>query len=148
MAEDAVTASAFERLQGLIQDGPDLEDLDQFDDVLTRVAAFIKSGDLLENIGSFCSENCAAFADSDGEYKLEWTPMHEQYSMIIESQLESFLQSQGIELIQFYEICKECQARSKEEGRWNRDAMFVQLLTASTEFEGFVTLMRDFAAES
>ena len=143
----AATASAFERLQGLIADGPDLEDLDAFDDTLTRVAAFVKSGDLLANIQSFCTENAATFAAADGEYKLEWTPIHEQYAMIVESQLEGFLQSQGVTLESFYGVCKECLDKSRLEGRWNRDAMFVQLLTASTEFEEFVTLMRDFADE-
>ena len=46
-----------------------------------------------------------------------------------------------------HHLCKECLDKSRLEGRWNRDAMFVQLLTASTEFEEFVALMRDFADE-
>jgi len=136
-------ASAFEHLQALIANGPDLEDLDEWDDVLTRAAAFCKSGTLLSEVESFCKEHAGGFeVVEEGEYPLYFTQLHEEYAARIEDRLEDFLKSQGCSIENFYETCKACLERSRTEQRWNKDAMFVQVLTASTEFEEFVGLMR------
>ena len=60
----------------------------------------------------------------------------------MEALLEDFLRREGVGVEQFFATCKECLDRSRAEGRWNKDAMFVQVLTASCEFEEFVGLMK------
>eukprot|EP00966_Prymnesium_polylepis_P123475 2854887-Prymnesium_polylepis.1 len=177
-------ATAFEHLQALIANGPDLDDLDEWDDILTRTAAFCKSSSLLTEVEKFCKEHAGGFeVVEEGEYPLYFTQLHEEYAARVEELLEGFLRSQGCSTKQFYETCRACLERSRSENRWNQDAMFVQVvarpgaprvargcsvscrhpsaqprcpgqcarvlriprrqvLTASTEFEEFVGLMR------
>ena len=135
--------SAFEHLQALIANGPDVQDLDEFDDVITRVAAFCKSSSFLAQVEEFCCRHAASFAgQSSSEYPLAWTGLHEQYATLVESNLEGFLLAQGTSNADFVKECQAVLARSRGESRWNRDAMVVQVLTASTEFEEWVALMR------
>ena len=159
--------SAFEHLQALIANGPELTDLDEWDDILTRVAAFCKSGTLLQDVEAFCTEHAPGFEVETSEgFPIYWTQLHEQYAARMEQQLEEFLGSQGTSIDSFFATCKTCLERSRAEGRWNKDAMFVQVsawlwpsmwwtfvkppysttclqvLTASCEFEEFVALMR------
>ena len=130
--------SAFEHLQALIANGPDLTDLDEWDDILTRVAAFCKSGTLLADVEAFCTEHAPGFdveTSQDG-YPIYWTQLHEQYAARIEQQLEAFLSSQGASIESFYATCRDCLERSRAEGRWNKDAMFVQVSQRALSLHG------------
>ena len=122
-------ASAFEHLQALIANGPDLSDIDAWDDILTRVAAFCKSGGLLAEVESFCSEHAGGFdqAEDEEEYPLYWSGLHKEYAAMIERLLEGFLGEQGYTPLRFFDVCRECLSRSRTEQRWNREAMFVQV---------------------
>ena len=130
-------ASAFEHLQAIIANGPDLSDLDEWDDILTSVAAFCKSGSVLTEIEAFCVSHAddAGFLDDSSEYPLSWTPLHQRYTVLVESLLEGFLSAQGFSAHEFYAACS---AALQKTSRSSRDAMFVQMLLASTEFEEFV----------
>tara|TARA_B110000046_G_C12846196_1_gene335773 strand:- start:201 stop:761 length:561 start_codon:yes stop_codon:yes gene_type:complete len=138
--------SAFEHLQCLIANGPDLEDLDAHDDLMTRLAAFCKSGELLCDVQAFCTQHADEFAEfSGGEYPLSWTALHASYSKLIEQALEGFLASQHCSADAFYAECRSCLDRSRSDSRWNRDALIVSVFLASNEFEEWAALMSSVA---
>jgi hypothetical protein len=142
------TISAFEHLQALIANGPDLEDLDEHDDLMTRLAAFCKSGTLLSAIEAFCVQHAAdGFADHGeaSEFPLEWTSLHEEYSVLIERALGDFLVSQRVSSEDFYAHCRTVLDQSRADSRWNRDAMVVTVFIGSSEFEEWVALMKSIA---
>ena len=113
-------------LQALIANGPDVSDLDDDDDLLTRAAAFCKSRTMLGR-GSLCQEHAPGAGTEKGdEHPLYWTQLHLEYNRRVETLLEEFLKQQTCSAKQFYATCKDCLERSRAERRWDKNAMFVQ----------------------
>jgi len=111
--------------------------------LVTRLSAFCKSSTLLSRIESFCKQHVNILVGQTGssEFPLEFTVLHSQYCALVETALEDFLAKQQITADSFYAECKACLDRSQQESRWNRDAMVVQVFTASNEFQEWVSLM-------
>ena len=120
---------------------------------ITRLSAFCKSSTLLDRLECFCKHHAEVIVGqtSTSEFPLEFTMLHEQYCALVEAALEEFLAKQPrlngkwMTADAFYAECKACLDRSKQESRWHRDAMVVQVFSASNEFQEWVSLMRSVA---
>ena len=116
---------------------------------MTRLAAFCKSGTLLDDVSTFCLQNTDTFAATGateaGAYSLEMTALHASYCALVEAKLEEFLVGQRVASDDLHAACKACLQRSQQESRWNRDALVARTFIASNEFEEWAELMRSVA---
>ena len=77
------------------------------------------------------------FEGGSEEHKLSHTGLHEEYSAIVEGMVERHLRGAGTTTDDFYEMCREAQASQDP-----AVDIFVQLVSASTDFPVFADLMR------
>ncbi|CAK0792386.1 unnamed protein product, partial [Prorocentrum cordatum] len=102
---------------------------------------------------AFVGEHCVGFAhagslEADGlGHPLEWTALHRQYqefgsksSELFDAQLEGFLAAEGVPREAFVALARSL-SRARADYRTGWDA-FLAEITASSDYGGFVALMR------
>ena len=137
-------------------------------DILQQAAEFFMGEEFQDAIDSFVDDNFSLFADqteiyadvdhSDSESeeylavgitREHSTLQHEAYArfqQLFEEKLETFVERQGVDRQGFLRACK--QAVSDDAlGIENMGTVFVDLLLATSEYEGFVTMMATQAKE-
>ena len=82
----------------------------------------------------FVTAHAAHFdgATADGEQRLEWTQLYNEYTAIFDVQLESFVEERGTTVPEFLA------AAQGEEGL---ASLYISLILASTEYDAFVGMM-------
>jgi hypothetical protein len=137
-------------------------------EILQQAAEFFMGEEFQDAIDSFVDDNFSLFADqteiyadvdhSDSESeeylalditREHSTLQHEAYArfqQLFEEKLETFVERQGVDRHGFLRACK--QAVSDDAlGIENMGTVFVDLLLATSEYEGFVTMMATQAKE-
>ena len=71
---------------------------------------------------------------ADGEQRLEWTQLYNDYTAIFDVQLESFVEERGTTVPEFLA------AAQGEEGL---ASLYISLILASTEYDAFVGMMAE-----
>ncbi|CAK0792365.1 unnamed protein product, partial [Prorocentrum cordatum] len=95
---------------------------------------------------AFVGEHCVGFAhagslEADGlGHPLEWTALHRQYQELFDAQLEGFLAAEGVPREAFVALARSL-SRARADYRTGWDA-FLAEITASSDYGGFVALMR------
>lgn len=131
---------------------PLLKDMDKDDDVLEWVSAFVGSEFFQDSVDAFCEAHADKFtilltkggpraADLDAVESL-WQELHVQFVDSANAMIEGFLPQHGFTMDQYTTRCEEEMRLSEERQRHTRLSFFVQLLTACTEYEQFLNLMR------
>ncbi|TMW60207.1 hypothetical protein Poli38472_000249 [Pythium oligandrum] len=131
---------------------PLLKDMEKEDDVLDWVAAYIGSESFQDGVDAFCEEHGEKFkilmtkggprSEDLDAVEEEWKQLHTQFVDNAHAQIEAFLESKGFTAEHYKNRCDEEMRLSEERQRHTRLSFFVQLLTACTDYEQFLNLMR------
>jgi hypothetical protein len=79
-------------------------------------------------------------ATEKNEYKLEYTRAYEDFKALFEEKMEGFIEKElGVSVQRFYSILK----KKTEEDEYSNEAIFGQILLAVTDFDVFMTMMRE-----
>tara|TARA_B100000780_G_scaffold275377_1_gene241881 strand:+ start:1084 stop:1572 length:489 start_codon:yes stop_codon:yes gene_type:complete len=138
------------------------------EDILQKAAEFFMGEEFQDAIDQFVNENYRLFSDqteiyadvdhcdSDSEeylqqnitrgHGLEQHAAYQQFQELFEYKLETFVQKQGINRAGFLRQCKNA-ISDDAQGIENMGTVFVDLLLATSEYEGFVTMMATQAKE-
>jgi len=110
-------------------------------DLLKEVQQFFFSNnDLASSFESFINERSDVVDLSTDEYKLEYTTIFREYSALFERKMEDFIvNTLHSDVYEFYRLLKV----KVEEGEDSMDAFFAQVLIAVTDFDLFMTMMRE-----
>jgi hypothetical protein len=140
---------------------------EEHDNLLGRAAMYFMSDEFQEPISMFVSENCmlfrnqmeyadADFDDEDAEeyLKLEVTRGHsldqhrvyEDFQSIFDQQMETFIDRNEVDKFHFLRLCRRAIDES-DEGRETMGSVFVELLLATADYEGFVAMMASEASK-
>ena len=77
------------------------------------------------------------------EFKLEYTDIYNEFQELFEKTLSEFITSRGSTVKEFYLLLRDAFEEDEEGER----AIFAQIMTATTDFDVFMQLMRDTAEE-
>ena len=143
------------------QDESKSEKVDE-EDILQKAAEFFMGEEFQDSIDNFVLENHHLFTDqteiyadvdhcdSDSEDYLptgitrgHGLPQHAAYQSfqdLFELKLESFVERVGLDRSAFLRACKQAVADDAA-GKETMGTVFVDLLLATSEYEGFVTMM-------
>ena len=105
--------------------------------LLRAVIGRILDPDAMDELRLFMTEHEFEFDGAVDEHKLCHTDLHAQYSAIVEGHVSAVLAAEGTSESDFYEYCRQAKVEGEE---WT--VVFVELITASTDFEVFADLMR------
>ncbi|CAK0792361.1 unnamed protein product, partial [Prorocentrum cordatum] len=88
-----------------------------------------------------CCRVAQGSLEADGlGHPLEWTALHRQYQELFDAQLEGFLAAEGVPREAFVALARSL-SRARADYRTGWDA-FLAEITASSDYGGFVALMR------
>lgn len=123
------------RSDSKVSDGSDTVDL------LKEVQQyFFSSEDLASSFESFINERSEVVDLSTDEYKLEYTAIFREYSALFERKMEDYIvNTLHSDVYEFYRLLKA----KVDEGEDSMDSFFAQVLIAVTDFDLFMTLMRE-----
>jgi hypothetical protein len=67
------------------------------DDVLTKVQQVLfEDEEFMGQLEAWCAERCEGFdVEDEGEHKLEWTGLHEEFCLLFERRITGFLEVEG-----------------------------------------------------
>ena len=138
------------------------------EDILMRAAEYFMSDEFQSAIDGFVERNCHLFLDQTQEYApdevwdeendeflrpgvtrlhtLEQHEAYEQFQAIFEEKLETFYERDGVSRRGFMQQCKKA-VQDAEDGKETMGTVFVELMLATSEYEGFVTMMARQAQE-
>ena len=113
------------------------------DDLLAKVQEyFYCNEDLAALFETFVNERCHVVDLSSEEYKLEYTTTFNEYKRLFEDKIESFItQSLKSSVEDFYYALKA----KTDELEDSSESIFAQILIAVTDFDIFMTMMREAA---
>jgi hypothetical protein len=137
-------------------------------EILQKAAEFFMGEEFQDAIDAFVHRHYSIFADqtelyadvdhSDSESdeylalgitRGHSTQQHEafaQFQQLFEEKLETFVERQGVDRQGFLRACKQA-VSDDAQGIENMGTVFVDLLLATSEYEGFVTMMATQAKE-
>jgi|TARA_B110000211_G_C13784300_1_gene423359 hypothetical protein len=137
-------------------------------DILTKAADFFMGEEFQDAIDTFVNENYDLFADQTEVYadadhvdedsdeylpsgitrghSLKQHAAYESFQRLFEEKLESFVERHGVDRVGFLRQCKSA-ISDDVQGIENMGTVFVDLLLATSEYEGFVTMMASQAKE-
>mmetsp|Transcript_23473 Transcript_23473/g.56166 ORF Transcript_23473/g.56166 Transcript_23473/m.56166 type:complete len:125 (-) Transcript_23473:240-614(-) len=101
------------------------------------VSAFFENDDFAAAFEEFAKKNCDIFT-SEEEHKLEYTEVYNKFQELFEQKLSGLLQEKGTTTEEFYASCKE----AVQKGNSDREE-FLRLILALTDYEMFISVMRD-----
>ena len=101
---------------------------------------FFGSDELTATFESFVKKNCHIVALDSEEYKLEYTTVFNEYKALFEEKMESYITNEmKVGVDDFYLALKE----KMDEDENSNLAVFGQILIAVTDFDVFMTMMRE-----
>lgn len=113
-------------------------------DVIDRVKAFFLEDDSFETTFHTWAQSHASRIDlTTDENKLDYTTLHNEFLAFFESKLESVIKESSGTPESFYKLIKS----EVDEHPDGEDAFFVQIMLAAVEFQVFIQMMREVAAE-
>lgn len=131
---------------------PLVKDMEQDDDVLEWVAAFVGSETFQDAVDTFCEEHASKFEalkGSNGPSEADlsanessWKALHEAFLVTANGSIEGFLVERGFTMQHYQTRCEEEMQLSEERQRHTRLSFFVQILNACSEYDQFLNLMR------
>ena len=104
---------------------------------------FYTDPDLLVTFESFAQKNCHIINLESEEYHLKYTELYNEYKSIFEENIEGYIHSLGSNALDLYTALQE----ATDEDVNSNDAIFGQILFAVSDFDIFMTMMRE-AAEA
>ena len=111
-------------------------------ELLEKVQMFFYTDDaLLHTFESFATENCHIIDLDSDEYELKYTEIYNVYKGLFEDNIEAYIVSLGCSALDFYHALKE----ATDENADSNDAVFGQILFAVSDFDIFMTMMREAA---
>ena len=85
--------------------------------------------------------------EAHSEYFLEWSSLHEEFEVLVNSQLEEAVDSLGVDMAIFEGLLKQGavadQDESDPDSLYKQINVFVNFIGAATDFQGFVDIMSD-----
>lgn len=122
--------------------GEKAEQLDDNEMVERMQAYFFEDETLARHFENFIDDHSHVVDLSSDEYKLQYTNVFEEYKALFESRMEGFIQEDLRCSIQdVYNALK----RKVDEDENSNEAFFAQVLIAVTDFDVFMTMMRESA---
>jgi hypothetical protein len=115
------------------------------EELVSKVQEFFYANEALANIFESYVKAHAHIVDLEAiergdEYKLEYTEAFHEYTGLFEKHMEDFIVNElGVPLPRFYSTLK----RKTDEDVNSSEAIFGQILLAVTEFDVFMTMMRE-----
>jgi hypothetical protein len=101
---------------------------------------FFSNEDMASSFESFIYERSDVVDLSTDEYKLEYTAIFREYSALFERKMEDYIvNTLHSDVYEFYRLLKA----KVDEGEDSMDSFFAQVLIAVTDFDLFMTLMRE-----
>ena len=102
---------------------------------------FYTDPDLLVTFESFAENNCHVIDLDSEEYNLKYTELYNDYKSIFEENIEGYLQTLGCSALDLYNALQE----ATDEDANSNSAIFGQILFAVSDFDIFMTMMREAA---
>lgn len=96
---------------------------------------------LLTTFESFAQSHCHQIDLDSDEYKLKYTELYNEYKGLFEYKLETYISSLGCTAMDLFDALKE----ATDEDANSNDAFFGQILFAVSDFDIFMTMMREAA---
>lgn len=114
------------------------------DDFMERVIAYFDSEEMTSKMEEFAMRNAHVFDLSldEGESLLPYTPLHKEFKQLIENLLGGFILDNGGDAALFMEQLQTAIAKRDPDS-----AVFVEIFKATTDYNTFLGLMRDTAAQ-
>lgn len=116
------------------------------DEIVSKVQEFFFADyTLTRSFEAFVKEKAGIVDPESSEYKLEYTQLYDEFKSIFEDQMEGFIVNKlGVSINRFYEALK---SKTDEDADCNA-AAFGQILLAVSDFDVFMTMMKEEAAAS
>lgn len=116
------------------------------EEMISKVQEFFFADDsLTRSFEAFVKEKAGIIDAESSEYKLEYTLLYNEFKSIFEAQIEGFIVDKlGVSINRFYEALK---SKTDEDAECNA-AVFGQILLAVSDFDVFMTMMKEEAAAS
>lgn len=115
------------------------------EDLLKHVQEFFYCNDeLADHFESFINKRSAVVDLKSDEYKLEYTTVFNEYKQLFERKMEDFITNDLKSSIQDFYYALKAKTDAPEE---SSESVFAQILVAVTDFDVFMTMMRE-AAQS
>ena len=102
---------------------------------------FYEDSDLASTFENYIKDKSAIVDLDTEEYSLSYTTAHDEYKDMFESRMERQIQKLGATPTEFYQALQEKMEKEKD----GHVALFAQILLAVTEFDIFMTMMREAA---
>lgn len=113
------------------------------DELLKQVQEFFYCNDeLAEHFESFINKRSVIIDLSSDEYKLEYTTVFNEYKRLFEAKMEDFITNNLKSSIQDFYYALKAKTDAPEE---SSESVFAQILIAVTDFDVFMTMMRESA---
>lgn len=118
------------------------------DEILEKLQRFFFEDERFgRRLEEFVHARCGEFDLNSDEYKLQYTSLYDEYKSLFESMLESFIEVDlKCSINDVYRALKAADDKSTANPN-SLDAFFAQVLIASTDFEVFMSMLRDAARQ-
>ena len=114
------------------------------DELLKEVQEFFYCNEeLADHFESFINKRSVVVDLSTEEYKLEYTAVFNEYKRLFEEKIEGFITNQLKSTVQDFYYALKAKSDAAEE---SSESIFAQILIAVTDFDVFMTMMREAAA--
>ncbi|KAJ1441105.1 hypothetical protein B484DRAFT_442957 [Ochromonadaceae sp. CCMP2298] len=112
------------------------------DELLEKVQMYFYCNEELASFfESFINERSSVVDLSSEEYKLEYTKVFNEYKDVFESKMEDYILSLNSSIHDFYFALKS----KTDAGEETSESVFALILVAVTDFDVFMTMMRESA---
>lgn len=105
---------------------------------------FYTDDDLLRIFETYVKENCHYINLDSEEYDLKYTELYNEYKGMFEDKIEHYLKTINLTALDLYQALKE----ATEDDPNSNNAIFGQILYAVSDFDIFMTMMREGAEEA
>lgn len=114
------------------------------DELLKEVQEyFYCNEELADHFESFINKRSVVVDLSSEEYKLEYTTVFNEYKRLFEEKIEGFITNNLKSTVQDFYYALKAKSDAAEE---SSESIFAQILIAVTDFDVFMTMMREAAA--
>jgi hypothetical protein len=115
------------------------------EELLNRVQDFFYCNDeLADHFESFINRRSSVVDLTSDEYKLEYTAVFNEYKQLFERKMEDFIVNDLKSSVQDFYFALKAKTDAPED---SSESVFAQILVAVTDFDIFMTMMRE-AAQS
>lgn len=119
---------------------PDFSD----DELINKLQEYFFENDELSNLfESFVNKNCHIVDLNTAEYKLEYTKVFDDYKDLFERKMETYIND--VLKTDVQKVYSALKSKVDNEDEFSSGAFFAQVLIAVTDFDVFMSMMRDAA---